>query len=135
MGRKIIILIGLICIGCTVNTSNIVRKNPDPIATTPTPTPTPYNQPSGKLGDELPDPIKTPEVKLEDLNFDVKIDFDGILGRVVVDDGALRNTPTEYKLTGGRHKIEIFDLVTSCRIADIFFIDKNQTIDFKGKCN
>ena len=134
MDKKIIVLISLICFGCSNISSNIVRTNPEPIKATPVPTATPYAQPTGRLGDELPDPVKTPEVKLEDLIFDVKIDFDGILGRVIVDNGQLRNTPAEYKLKGGIHVLNVFDLVTNCQIIDRYFIDKNQTISFKGKC-
>lgn len=135
MNKKYFILLSLFCFSCNPTASNISRNNPSPIAMTSTPSPTLFAPPSGTLSDALPDPVKTPETKLEDFIFDVKIDFDGILGRVIVDDGELRDTPSDYKLRGGKHKIDVFDLVTGCRIADIYFIDKNQTIDLRNKCS
>ena len=135
MNRNFFILISLICLGCSSVNSNTQRVTPSPIAATPTPVPSVFVAPSGNLSDDFPDPLKTPEVKIEDLTFDVTIEFDGILGRVSVDNGRIENAPAFYKLKGGTHKIEVFDLITKCRIADVYYIDKNQTIDLRKKCN
>jgi hypothetical protein len=135
MKRKYFTLLFLFCISCNPTGTNLARVNPSPSNIASTPSPIKFIPPSGNLSDELPEPIKTVQPSIEDFIFDVKIDFDGILGRVRVNDGELRETPTEYKLRGGKNKIEVFDLVTYCRIAEIYFIDKNQTIDLKNKCN
>ena len=60
----------------------------------------------------------------------MQINFDAILGRVYVDDGELRETPTKYVLPGGSHTIIVFDLVTLCRIAKVYVIDKDLVLDF-----
>lgn len=134
MKKKYFVVLILLCLGCNPTGTNLSRVNPKPVDATPTPTASLFVPPSGTLSDDLPDPVKTTMPNLEDYTFNVRVEFDGILGRVIVDDGELKETPSEYKLKGGKHKIEVFDLVTLCRIADIYFIDKDQTIDLRNKC-
>lgn len=139
MKKKYFILLNLILISCGQNITNTSRKNPEVqspnVTTTSSPLDKKFIPPSGNLSDELPDPIKTPQLNIEDYTFDVNIEFNTILGRIRVNDGDILNSPSSYKLKGGKNKIEVFDLVTYCRFADIFFIDKNQTIDLTKKCD
>lgn len=135
MKKKYFILSGLICLSCNNVATNVARVNPTPVPATPTPQESKFVPPSGTLSDDLPNPSKTPEVKLDELTFDVRIEFDGILGRVIVNDGELRTTPADYKLKGGNAKIEVLDLITKCRIVNTYLIDKNQTIDLRKKCS
>ncbi|MFN8577406.1 MAG: hypothetical protein U0354_11155 [Candidatus Sericytochromatia bacterium] len=138
MKKKYLTLLSLILIGCGQNINNTTRKNPEVSdiikSSSPSAIASKFIPPSGNLSDELPDPIKTDIPNIEDYTFDINIIFNTRLGRVRVNDGEILNTPVLYKLKGGRNKIEVFDLVTYCRFADIFFIDKNQTIDLTKKC-
>jgi hypothetical protein len=115
---------------CSNNGPAINRNNPTPVpAATASASELPKFTSLPPVPEEsiIPTP---PPVRLSDFTFDVEIQFDAILGRVYVDDGEIMDTPAKYTLVGGQHTIIVFDLVTLCRIARIYIIDKNQTIRY-----
>jgi hypothetical protein len=123
------ILFSIFLIGCNIGTPAIDRRNPTPgPATTPTPQESKFaSLPPTPVESEIPTP---PPINLSDFTFEVEITFDALLGRVYIDDGELRDTPAKYTLVGGEHAVIVFDLVTLCRIARIYKIDKNMVISY-----
>jgi len=127
------ILTLFIMVACTNSPTDPKRVNPSPSTA---PTASPENKQEKLLNQPLPSntPIPEPTVKLEDKNFKVEVKFDGILGRVTVNNGELNNTPFTYTLRGGRHDIYVFDLVNSgCQSRKYYLIDKDTVIDLKRK--
>lgn len=75
-------------------------------------------------------PVFPKEANLSEFEFTVEIKFDGILGRISIDDGELLSAPVKLKVRGGVHTIKVIDLLTSCYIHKKYNIDKNTVFDF-----
>ncbi|MFN8672377.1 MAG: hypothetical protein U0457_09925 [Candidatus Sericytochromatia bacterium] len=115
------------------NNATITRVNPTPPPNTAIENSNKPKIPVLSASDNINiDPIKVQKINLGEYTFDLEIKFDGILGRAIVNDGPLLDTPVKMQVKGGSNKIEVFDLITGCRIAKYYIIDKNTVLDLTG---
>lgn len=75
-------------------------------------------------------PVVPQEANLAEFEFTLEIKFDGVLGRISIDDGELLSSPVKLKVKGGVHTIKVIDLLTSCYIHKKYVIDKNTVFNF-----
>ncbi|MEK7434632.1 MAG: hypothetical protein AABZ74_15975 [Cyanobacteriota bacterium] len=127
-----VFIIASLIFSCVNPTSQNSRKNPEPPIKVADPKDI-YRVPVLPLDatfDAVAYQIIRPE--LEKLTFNLEIVSDGILSRVIVNDGELLSTPAKVQIKGGKTKVELLDLVLNCRIAQYYVIDKDTTLDFTG---